>query len=523
LIYISKTKTIPKFGGEYIEGIAGQPQYINPVISKSNTTDEDLAQLIYSGIFKYDNEGKLINDLAESYEISEDKKLYTIHLKEGVLWHDGIPFTANDVLFTFNIIVDPAYKSPDRFNWDGVTANVLDNRTIVFQTEHIYVGLLNNLTFGILPKHIWEPIGPDKFFLTDLNLQPIGTGPYKFSPPIQKDSRGNIISYKLVANPNYFGGKPYISKITFNFYQDDETLIDRFNQKEIMGINSVTAQEMKSIKLIQSVNFHQFSTLRYLAVFFNKTKSVPLAYKEVREALALSTNREEIVREVLDNKADIIYSPILHEMNGFTEDFKKYEFNLDQANKILDDAGWARGEDGIRSKNEIKLEFNLITLNTPELVKTAEFLKNQWEKIGIRVNINSYSGFDIQQNYIRPREYDAVLFGHSMTNIPDLFSFWHSSEKKDSGKNLSLFGDNTTDKLIEESRIEFDEQKRNELYKQFQQKLAEEIPAIFLYSPDYIYPVNKSVRGIEIKNISSASKRFSNIEKWYIKTKRVWK
>jgi len=354
-------------------------------------------------------------------------------------------------------------------------------------------------------------------------LQPIGTGPYKFSPPIQKDSRGNIISYKLVANPNYFGGKPYISKITFNFYQDDETLIDRFNQKEIMGINSVTAQEMKSIKLIQSVNFHQFSTLRYLAVFFNKTKSVPLAYKEVREALALSTNREEIVREVLDNKADIIYSPILHEMNGFTEDFKKYEFNLDQANKILDDAGWARGEDGIRSKNEIKLEFNLITLNTPELVKTAEFLKNQWEKIGIRVNINSYSGFDIQQNYIRPREYDAVLFGHSMTNIPDLFSFWHSSEKKDSGKNLSLFGDNTTDKLIEESRIEFDEQKRNELYKQFQQKLAEEIPAIFLYSPDYIYPVNKSVRGIEIKNISSASKRFSNIEKWYIKTKRVWK
>ncbi|MFA4817920.1 MAG: ABC transporter substrate-binding protein [Parcubacteria group bacterium] len=471
---------------------------------------------------KYDGQGKIIPDLAESYEISDDKTLYTFHLKNNVAWHDGEPFTANDVMFSANILGDPAYKSPLRINWQGITTNILDDQTITFQIKSPYIGFLNNLTFGILPKHIWETVSPEKFALTDLNLEPIGTGPYKYSS-IQKDSSGNIISYKLAANPSYFSGKPYISKITFNYYSDDDAALEAYNSKEVMSINSLSPQKISAIKLAQSTAAHKFNIPRYFAVFINQTKSVPLASDDVRNALARAANRQEIIERVLASSGQPVYSPILQGMLGYSEDLDRREFDLEKANKILDDAGWIKGENGIRSKNGTVLQFSLITTDWPELVQTAEILKEQWAKVGAEANVGNYSISDIQQNYLRPREYDALLFGQVLGADPDPYSFWHSSQKRDPGLNLSLFGDSDTDKLIEDGRVEFDLEKRAQIYIDFQKKLLEENPAIFLYSPSYIYPVNKKVQGIDIENLTSPARIFSDISHWYIKTKRIWK
>ena len=520
--YLSKTQAIPKYGDEYIEGIIGQPLHINPVISGSNNTDEDLSQIIFNGLFKYNGQGQIENDLADSYTVSEDKLTYTFSLKPNVLWHDGANFKAEDVLYTVNLIKDPAYKSPLRSNWQGIETNIIDDYTIAFQIKNPYAGFLNNLTFGILPKHIWESVGPDKFSLTDLNLQPIGTGPYKYSA-IQKDSNGNIISYKLAANPNYFGGKPYISKITFNFYTEDDTIMDALNKKEIMGINSISPQRIPAIKVQQSTIINKSAIPRYFAVFFNETKSVPLANHEVRNALAYATDRQEIIDKVLNGNGNPVYSPILQGMIGYTDDIEKYNFDLNKANQILDDAKWTRGDDGFRAKDGKNLEFSLITTDLNELAETANVLKTQWEKIGAKVNVNTYSSFDMQQNYIRPREYDALLFGQVLGADPDPYSFWHSSQKKDPGLNLALFDNSETDKLIEAGRVEFDSEKRAQIYQDFQKKLLAELPAVFLYSPDYIYPVNKKVKGIDIKNLIFPAERFSNINHWYIRTKRIWK
>lgn len=521
MFYHSKTNVVASYGGEYIEGSVGQPQYINPILAQSNDTDRDLTQIIYNGLLKYDGKGELVPDLAESYDISDDKTIYTFHLKKGVLWHDGESFSASDVMFTVNLISDPAYKSPLRSNWQGIETRETDENTIQFQIKTPYVGFLNNLTFGILPKHIWESIEPEKTLLTDLNLKPIGTGPFKYSQ-FQKDSKDNILSYKLIANPNYFAGKPYLSKITFNFYSDEDSLIDAYNRKEVMGISNLSSLKIKSIKLVQSTFIHPFNTPRYFSVFLNQTKSIPLASDEVRTALDLATDREEIINAVLDGKGTGAYSPFLPGMIGYSSDIRK-DFDLEKARKLLDDNGWKTGSDGVRVKNNTRLEINLVTTDWEELAKTADILKYQWEKIGARVNVASYSISDIQQNYIKPREYEALLFGQVLSADPDPFSFWHSSQKKDPGLNLSLFGKDDTDKLIDSGRIEFDPQKRNQIYLDFQKKLEQEVPAIFLYSPSYIYPVNKGVQGINIETLISPSKRFCNIDKWYMKTKRVWK
>ncbi|MEI7426007.1 MAG: ABC transporter substrate-binding protein [Candidatus Moraniibacteriota bacterium] len=520
--YYSHTLALPNYGGEYIEGSVGQPQHINPLLSASNDVDADLAEIIYSGLLKYDGKGALISDLAENYEISDDKTNYTFHLKKNVTWHDGTAFSARDVLFTFNLITDPAYKSPLRSNWQGVTASLVDDFTITFTTSP-YAGFLNNATFGILPQHIWDNIKPDNFPLAQLNLEPIGTGPFKYSSPFQKDSKGNILSYKLIANPNYFDGKPYVSKITFNFYTDENSALDAYNRKEIMGINNLSSQKVAEIKNQKSSFLHTFSIPRYSAVFLNQSKSLPLAEDKVREALNYATDRTEFINLVLNGQGSPIFTPILPNMLGYSQDLGKINYEPEKAKELLESAGWKMSDDNFRKKNDQLLEINLATTDWDEFFKSAEVLKAQWEKIGIKVNISSLSASDIQQNYIRPREYEALLFGQVMGADPDLYSFWHSAQKKDPGLNLALFGDNETDRLVEDARVEFDREKRSSFYTDFQKKLTEEIPAIFLCSPKYIYPINKKVQGIESENLISPSERFSNISKWYINTKRIWK
>lgn len=433
--------------------------------------------------------------------------------------------TANDIFFTINLLSNPDYKSPLRLNWQGIETNVVDDYTIEFKIKTPYVGFLHNLTFGILPKHIWDSISPENFSLNSLNLKPIGTGPYKYDSA-QKDSSENILSYKLNSNPNYFDGKPYLSKITFNFYTDENSIMAALNRKEIMGIDSIAPQKTKDIKVQKSITINKLKLPRYSAVFFNQTKSVPLAYDEVRQALAIATNRQEIIDVIMAGNGQAIYSPFLPEMIGYSADLEHSEFNLEKANKILDDAKWEKGTDGFRGKNNIGLEINLVTPDWDDLIKTADVIKSQWGKIGVKVNVNSYSISDIRENYIRTREYDALLFGQSIGADPDPYYFWHSDNKKDSGSNglnLSIFGDSESDKLIEAGRVEFDTAKRNQFYIDFQKILSKEIPAIFLYTPDYLYPQSKKIKGLEVTTLISPYQRFANVEHWYMKTKRVKK
>ncbi|HHD92030.1 MAG TPA: hypothetical protein ENL06_00155, partial [Candidatus Portnoybacteria bacterium] len=341
---------------------------------------------------------------------------------------------------------------------------------------------------------------------------------------LQKDSKGNILSYKLDSNPSYFGKKPYISKIIFKFYADEDSALNALNKKEIMGINVISPPKIKDINK-KKVTIYKLKLLSYFAVFFNQTKSIPLADNKVRQALSYATNRQEIIKKVLDGSGQPVYSLFLPGMIDYSQSSAHSQFNLNKANQILDSDGWKKGQAGFRGKDGVGLEINLVTTDWNELTETANLLKDQWEKIGVKVEVNAYSLSDIQQNYIRPREYEALLFGQVVSSYdnPDFYSFWHSSQKKDPGINLSSFGDSDSDKLIEEGRTEFDIQKRIQDYINFQHIFSQKIPAIFIYSPLYIYPVNNKVKGINLENLVSPSNRFANINDWYIKTKRVRK
>ncbi len=522
-IYTNATNQIPARGGDYAEGIVGQPRYVNPLLSQSSEADAALTGLIYNGLLRYDGEGKLANDLAESYEISEDKMTYTFHLKNDLFWHDGEKLTAEDVYFTFNIVQDPAYKSPLRQAWQGVEMKKIDENTISFSLKNPYFGFLGNLTTGILPKHIWKDVFPEQFALSDHNVRPVGSGPYYFVD-FQKNSAGNIIFYELSAFEKYSGGRPFISKMSLNFYPDEDSLLDFYNKKEIKGMENILAEKKDLIKNKKSTKIYELLTPNYFGVFMNQTKSVPLASDEVREALALSVDRNEIINEVLGGSGMKIYSPFISGMKEYDDGVEKYSLDTERAIRILEEKGWKYNEEEkVREKNGTKLQFKIDTIDWPELARTADILVRQWEKIGAKVEVNVVGVSDLRQNYIRPREYEMILYGQISSFNPDPYSFWHSTQTKDPGLNLSLFSNDKADELLKSAREELDEGKRTETYREFQKILAKEIPAIFLYSSHYLYPVNTSIKGITAKNINSYSGRFADVNKWYIKTKRVKK
>lgn len=500
----------------------GQPLYINPILSQTSEADSDLVQLIYGGLFKYGQDGRAIPGIAEKFSVSEDQKEYTVHLRKDVKWHDGEQLTADDAYFTFNILQDPAYKSPLRQSWQGVEVNKLDEYTLTFTLKNPYIGFLDNLTVGLLPKHIWENIAPEKFALADYNLHPIGSGPFMFAD-FQKDAQGTILAYRLVAFKDYYEGKAYINKLNFNFYLDEDSLVNAYNKKEVMGMSSIAPEKVKDLKNGKSTNVQELIIPRYFSVFFNQTKNVALATDEVRKALELGVDRTELIEKILFGKGVALSSPFFPEMIGSGEAVRQ-QAEIESAQKILDEAGWKLDAgDGVRKKNDTELAFELVTTDWPELNQTAELLAAQWKKIGAKVTVKVLTVSDLQQNYIRTREYDSLLFGQALSFNPDLYSFWHSSEKRDPGLNLSLFDNKDADSLLESIRQESNLAKRQEQYAQFGKILEKENPAVFLYGPYYLHPTSTVLRGVETKNINAPAERFTGVNKWYVKTKRVLK
>lgn len=521
-LYVSSTVVVPKAGGEYTEGIAAQPRYVNPVLSQTSEADADLAQLVYSGLFGYDDEGNLIKRMVADYSVSEDGKLYTVTLHQGIKWHDGEEVTADDVLFTILAIQDPAHKSPLRSNWLSVEVASIDRYTLTFTLKKAYFGFLENLTVGILPKHIWENITSENFLLADYNLAPIGSGPYRFFD-FKKDSNGNVLSYELRAFNGYFDTSPYISKIVFHFYPDEDALIDAYNRKEVLGINSITPEHLSNLKESKNTRVYEIAIPRVFAAFFNITKNAALAYDEVRQALNYATDRDVIIREVLSGKGQAAYSALLPFMTGYTQDLDLPYFDIAKANALLNEKGWERGQDGVRAKDANVLEMEIAVPDWPELVKTADILKAQWEQLGARVNIKVLSAADIQRNVIRPREYQALLFGEASMIDSDPYSFWHSSQKQDPGLNLAFFDNKEADDILITLREELNSEKRLEKYRAFQEILYKKNPAAFLYTPSYLYVVSNSVKGVNVKSIVAAPFRLNNVNDWYINTKRVKK
>jgi peptide/nickel transport system substrate-binding protein len=521
---IQTTVIAPNFGGSFSEGIVGNPQYLNPILSQTNDSDRDVTELIFSGLTQYNSKGEIIPDLAEKYNIGDSGKTYEFFLRKDLKWHDGEPLTADDVIFTINRIQNPDFRSPLRINWIGIEAEKIDDFTIRFKMKTAYASFLANTTTGIIAKHIWEEIQPVNFSSAPENLEPIGTGPYKMDQ-IKKDREGFVTYIGLEAFGDYKSSRrPFIEKINLYFYADEESAIKAYNRGQIDNLSLISIKNRSLLKGENRSDMRRLKLPRYFAIFFNQSKSTILSDKTVRLALNYATNKKQIIEDVLGGEGDPVDSPIPNGVWGHADDLKIYDFAQDHANNILEAAGWKdEDNDGIREKKGEKLEIELMTTELKELQQVTDILQEQWSKIGVKTNIKVIDIGEIQQNYIRPREYQALLFGEVLGLDPDPYSFWHSTQKKDPGLNLALYDNKKVDDLLKDGRQILEKDLRLKKYKDFQQLIIDDAPVVFLYNSYQIYLTSKKIKGFENENIVLPSKRFADIEKWYIKTQRVKK
>lgn len=530
----------PKSGGTYTEGVVGVPQYINPIFVQ-NDVDRDLSSLVYSGLLRYTSNREMISDLAESYEISDDAKSYTFHLRRDVKWHDGQPVSIDDVVFTVNLIKDPKSRSPLSLSYKEIEVKKVDDATVLFVLPKPFAPFLDLIaTTGIMPRHVWGSLQPENIFFASPNVKPVGTGPWKYDS-FSKDKDGTLRSYTFKRFDEYFGAKPFLDTIVFKFYPDNDSSIQALKSRHVDGVSFLPRRLRSKLQKDNQLAYYTFQIPQYTAIFFNQKANPDLSSKAVRQALAFAIDKERIVRDVLSGEGTVIHSPLLPGFLGYSEKIKTYQKDAAKASALLETAGWKKDEqgnlykmeteekekeDGTKEKAEIKryLTITLTTVQRPEHADIAAIVKENWEHIGVKTDLAFADPALVKSDVIDSRDYEALLYGAIIGADPDLYPFWHSSQIQPPGLNLSQFSNETVDTLLEEGRHLTDPEQRAERYAKFQDIMSDEVPAIFLYSPTYNYVVDTRIKGVRDGTyLVYPADRLLDLTERYIKTKRTRK
>jgi peptide/nickel transport system substrate-binding protein len=506
------TTIVPAAGGDYTEGMVGQPEYVNPITAMSQT-DLSLVKMVYSNLY----------DIADKVEASPDGRVWTIRLKENLHWQDGEKLTSDDVIFTVQSIQSKDAGSPLFQSWQGVAVSRTSELEFQFSLANPYAFFNDNLNdLYILPKHLFANAPPGNWHLSDYNLKPVGSGPYEFVS-YEKRSDGAISAYHLQAWDDYFGTKPLVEHFDFRFFGNESDLVKSFNAGQIDGMGDLGPGTLATIE--RPYDLSSWRTPSYYAVFFNQSKSLPLEDGAVREALGEAVDRNALVANVLQGKGKPDYGPIPEDAPSFVPIMTTT--SLDLASATLDAAGWRAGTDGFRAKTiqktAVPLVVNLMVPQIDFLVKTAEELQGAWKKIGVRVNIVTNNPQDLLSGTIKNRGYESLLFGNVLGPSSDLYAFWDSSQRFYPGLNLAIYNNKKIDSLIESARMEMNDAARAQKFANAELAIAADNPAIFLYSPDYLYVTNKSIRGITPQFLPDPSDRFRKVGEWYLNTARVLK
>lgn len=512
-VSLRATTLVPARGGTLTEGIVGTPRFINPVLAISDS-DRDMTRLVFSGLMRTGPDGTLVPDLAERYSISEDGKAYTFTIHRDALFHDGTPVTAEAVQYTINLIQDPAVKSPKRANWEGVVVTVDDPQTITFTLKEPYAPFLQNTDLGILPKHLWKDVRAEELPFSKLNVEPVGAGPYRVEK-LTTTSAGIPSALSLVQFSKA-RTRAYISRLIFTFYPDTTALETAVIKNGALGAHSITPPAGTG----QTV--HEAILGRVFSVFFNQNQNNLFASKAVRQALDAALDKNQIVGTLIGGYGSPAAGPLPQDSIVEVPD----DTSLDSARAIIEKDGWKLGDDGVYAKtvkkSTTRLAFTLTTGTAPELKRAGELVAEAWRAFGADVTVQYFDQADLQQNVIRPRKYDALLFGQVIGREADLFAFWDSSQRNDPGLNIALYTNSSVDTWLREARTTDDPKKSAELIQKIVRMITDEAAAIFLYTPHFVYLTDPRLQGVTLGTIVTPADRFNTIPFWYLETERVW-
>ena len=510
------TYQVPAAGGTLTEALVGEPKYINPLDAPANDVDQDLTSLIFSGLFRM-NGMEPMPDLADSYTWSEDGKTLTVALKKNARFHNGDAVLADDVQFTVESIQDPARTSPLAARFRNVKVIATDDYTVQFILTQPDITFLTALTVGILPVTKWQDIPAANARLADLNLKPIGSGPFRFKS-FKRDSRGLIRSFTLERYADYYGTKPLIETLVFKFFPDRKQAEDALRADLVDSLSFVSFKNQTDSG--SRWNSVQLELPQETVAFFN-LKDKKLADKKVRQALAGVVDRQEIVTAWTE-RAVIISEPFPFAVATSSL------LTLDEGRELLKSAGWILPEGSsirvLKTATTTELAVNIIVSDQPELTAVAEALKRRWSLLGVKVSIEPLAAEDLVERATRERDAQIILTNILLDARQDLFPFWWSGQATDRGLNISGLADRDVDNALEATRQAANTQALEKARRELATLIKRATPAVFLARPSAPYYVSKKIQGVSLRLvISQPADRFRDLTNWYIKTSWRWK
>lgn len=517
--YYQSLQPVP--GGIYSEGMVGAFTNANPLYA-SSAPERAISRLVFAGLLKYDNGNNLVGDLAQDWSIGPAQTHYTLHLKKNLIWQDGQPLTSADVVFTFNTIKNINAQSSLYSAWKDITVSAPDATTVTFDLPNPLAAFPHSLTIGLIPQHLLKNIPAASLRSSTFNVSPIGAGPFRWkfvevlgSPITDQEQR-----ITLAAFDKYAGGRPKLDGFNLITYSTDSLLTSAFNAKQINAMSGLESSP-EGLKSDKGIEVYPTPLTSAVMAFFNTSRGVQNDIN-VRRALAAGVDRQPLAN-ITGRPTQLVDSPLLRGQLGYDSTITQRGYNFDQANQLLDQAGWKRGDKNLRYKNGQVLELSLRSQDTREYSLTSQYLQKQWEKLGVKVNATYYSGDDLQSQIVATHDYDVLVYGVSIGVDPDVFAYWDSSQASLTSQghsNLSEYKSSAADEALEAGRTRTDNAIRAIKYKAFLTAWTSDVPALALYQPNFVYITRGPVFGYNRKADNSASDRFYNVENWMVRQKR---
>lgn len=517
--YTVPTVLVPDRGGIFREGVAGAPQYLHPVWCQNDVgIDSDLCGLVHRGLMRLDKNGRIVPDLAESWNIV-DGRIYQFRLKPNLFWHDGQAITADDIYFSFTSLQDSSLIDIPGLSslWRSITVEKLDDRTIQVTLPQPFAPFIDLMTFGLLPEHIYRDTPAIDLVTKPLTANPIGAGPMRIVE-IAPDR------VRLEPSPFNTDQTPYILAMEFHFSPDYASTVAAFDEQQIDGLSTVlpvdikNAAERDDIQLFSSVE----SSYESILLNLNNPNAPFFQDQNVRQALLYALDRNALIDDTLFGQGVVAHSLLSPNHWAHYADVTQYSFDPARAQTLLDLAGWIDGDgDGVREKDGKPFAFILLVKDDVRHQAIGGRLAADWAKVGVSVDVQPVSFSGLVADFLAPRTFEAALTDWKQVGDPDPFPQWHSSQIEGNGQNYVGWQNAEADQLMESARQTTDEVERRELYAQFQTIFAEELPSLPLYHPLYTYGVSTRVNNVQVGALNTPSERFASFPVWYIDSRRI--
>jgi peptide/nickel transport system substrate-binding protein len=515
----------PATGGIYSEALVGALGRLNPVLDYYNSVDRDVDGLIFSGLMRFDARGLPQDDLVESKGISQNGKIYNFSLRKDAIWHDGQPLTSEDVIFTIELMRDNKIPITEdvRALWKDVEVEALDEYTLQFRLPEAFAPFTDYLTFGILPKHILGNLSPEQIINDQFNLAPVGSGPYQFVRLL--NDGGKVTGLVLKAFSNYYNQPAFIEQLVFQYYPSSQAALSAYQAGEIEGISRITSEVLPEAMKEPNLNLYTGRLPELSMVLFNlDNPEVPFFQDaSIRRALLMGLNRQRMINTLLGGQAIIADGPILPGTWAYYQGIERVNYDPEKAITLLKEAGYTIPAEGgsVRMKENQKLSFELLLPDDPDHQAIAQSLEQDWERQGVQVKLTPVPYDQLVNDYLDPRNYQAALVDLNLSRSPDPdpYPFWHQAEVT-GGQNYAKWDDRQASEYLEQARITVDVAERTRLYRNFQVRFTNEMPALPLYYPVYTYGVDNQVQGVTMGPLFDTSDRFATVTSWFLLAKR---